>query len=75
MDHEIEWAVSSTIETTQEFVVVVMLLQIVVGACPLFVGHITSVAFNETKLIHFFSVPLLSELHFPVVSPNQVYHF
>ena len=74
MDQKIEWAVSSTIETTQEFVVVT-LLQIVVGACPLFVGHITSVAFNETKLIHFFSVPLLSELHFPVVSPNQVYHF
>ena len=53
MDQKIEWAVSSTIETTQEFVVVT-LLQIVVGACPLFVGHITSVAFNETKLIHFF---------------------
>ena len=68
MDHEIQWALSSTIETTQEFVVVI-LLQIVVGACPLFVGHITSVAFNETKLIHIFSVPVLSESHFPVVSP------
>ena len=58
MDQKIEWAVSSTIETTQEFVVVT-LLQIVVGACPLFVGHITSVAFNETKLIHFFCATTL----------------